>query len=339
MKLRQLGEFGFIDRVASLFPTYLPEGGLGIGDDCAVLPLSDDQVLLVTTDSLIEDVHFLLSAIPAADLGYKSLAVNLSDIAGMGGTPHQVFLSLGVGKETEVSFLDAFLKGFHELCLKAGVELLGGDTTGTPGPLVINVTVLGKMKADQVKLRSLAQKGDLVCVTDFLGDSGGGLNILLKDLPAGDRDNAYLIGRHHRPRPHLGEGRWLAQKRGVHAMMDVSDGIDSDTRRIAEKSRCGIDITMESLPLSPELQRVAKRYGWNAQKIAATGGEDYCLLVTVNPDEQEEISGGFQARFNRPLYMVGRITDNTGIVRYLFNGEEIALPQHGFDHFKEESQP
>ena len=339
MMLCRLGEFGFIDRVTGLFPRHFPESGVGIGDDCAVIPLHDKKVLLVTTDSLIEDVHFLLSAIPAEDLGYKSLAVNLSDIAAMGGKPHQAFLSLGVGKDTRISLLDGFLRGFRELCEETEVELLGGDTTGTPGPLIINVTILGTMRSDNVKLRSHAKPGDLVCVTDFIGDSGGGLSLLLKGLPTEDRDNARLIQRHHRPRPHLEEGSWLARQEGVHAMMDVSDGIDSDTRRIADRSQCGVDITLDTLPLSPTLLRVSERYGWNPKEIGAAGGEDYCLLVTLDSEKADEIRRGFHAEFQRPLHLIGSITESRGIIRYLTKEGEANLTQHGFDHFKGGPQP
>lgn len=335
-KLGDLGEFGFIERVASLFSSHLPEGTLGIGDDCAILPGGDDKALLVTTDSLIEGVHFLRSAIAPRDLGYKSLAVNLSDIAAMGGKPNEAFLSLGVGKETALSFIEEFLYGFHELCGESGTSLLGGDTTGSPGPLFISVMVLGTAPRNQVRLRSMARPDDAVCVTGYLGDSGGGLNILLRKLPAKDPDSAYLIDRHHRPRPHLKEGRWLAEQPAVHALMDVSDGIDSDCRRIAEMSGCGVDIDLERLPVSGELRRVAARNGWDPYEIAASGGEDYCLLTTVDPAGLAGVCDRYQDYFGLPLYPIGRVTRALNRIRYLKQSAEVRLRRHGFDHFREQ---
>jgi len=335
-RLRELGEFGFIERVANLFSSHLPDDVLGIGDDCAVIPGKKETSVLVTTDSLIEGVHFLRSAISPRDLGYKSLAVNLSDIAAMGGTPGEAFLSMGVGKDTEVSFLDQFLEGFHELCDETGTGLLGGDTTGSPGPLFINVNVIGTAPPGRVRLRSMARPLDAVCVTGCLGDSGGGLNVLLRKLSKEDPDNAYLIGRHHRPRPHLQEGMWLAEQEPVHAMMDVSDGIDSDCRRIAERSRCGVDIRLESLPISGPLQRVAGKNGWNLFEIAAAAGEDYCLLVTIDPAGLRDVCERFHERFGQTLVEIGRVSEAPNRIRYFHDGKEVRLDARGFDHFRRE---
>jgi len=332
--LRELGEFGFIDRVAGLFASHLPEGTLGIGDDCAVLEGPGGAARLVTTDSVIEGVHFLRSAISPRDLGYKSLAVNLSDIAAMGGRPQEAFLSMGVSKDTEISYLEQFLQGFHELCDESGTRLMGGDTTGSTGPLFVSVTVLGTAPRGQVRLRSMARPGDAVCVTGRLGDSGGGLRVLLDDLPRDEPDNARLLERHHRPRPHIEEGPWLAGRPAVRAMMDVSDGIDSDSMRIAERAECGIDIDLESVPISDELGRAAARYGWDPYEMAASGGEDYCLLVTVDPERLADVTLAFQDRFGRPLFAVGRVTDAPRRIRYFREGEAVRLGRHGWDHFR-----
>ncbi len=235
MKLSAIGEFGFIHRISPPFLKNLPNAVVGIGDDCAVLPWKENESLLVTTDMLIEDIHFIRSKISPRDLGYKSLAVNLSDIAAMGGTPESAYLSLGIPKYFDVEWMDDFYTGLHELAESERVHLLGGDTTKSPTHLVINITVLGKANPRLIKYRSTAKQDDIICVTDFLGDSGGGLKCLLENKLFGD-DVMYLIQRHHRPRAHIAEGIWLAMQEGVHAMMDVSDGIDSDLHRIMERS-------------------------------------------------------------------------------------------------------
>ncbi|MDZ7370758.1 MAG: thiamine-phosphate kinase [candidate division KSB1 bacterium] len=333
MKLKELGEFGLINRIAPQFTSQLPQGTLGIGDDCAVIHQSD-RALLITTDLLVENIHFLRRKISAFDLGYKSLAVNLSDIAAMGGVPNAAFLSVAWPKEIDVDWLDEFFSGFAALAQESGTTLLGGDTTGTPGPIIINVAVIGHADPAHLKLRSAAQVGDVICVTGCLGDSAGGLQLLLWDLDAAaDEDGLELLRAHHRPRPHLKEGQWLAQQPEVHAMMDVSDGIDSDVRRIMEASKVGARIFLHDLPISESLRRTAAANRWNALELAAAGGEDYCLLCTADPEAFPKIAELFAAEFDCPLTCIGTIMD-TGKLEYELNGATIDLQKHGWDHFR-----
>jgi len=332
-KLTDIGEFGLIARFSPRFLSNLPAGVVGIGDDCAVLPWKKDARLLVTTDMLVEGIHFLRDRIRPRDLGAKSLAVNLSDIAAMGGKPDSAFLSLAIPRGTGVEWLDRLFKGIGDLTASENIHLLGGDTTRSPGPVVINIAVLGRVHPARVKFRSGARPGDEVCVTGFLGDSGGGLRVLLENRRQG-RDEAYLVRRHNRPRAHLAEGAWLAGKKGVTAMMDVSDGIDSDLRRIMERSGCGAAVELEELPLSGPLRRAAAVRGWNLYEVAATGGEDYCLVATVRPDCLPGIARGFERKFGRRLSRIGSITGERGKLRYRLNGNPAVLGRHGFDHFR-----
>lgn len=332
MKLRDIGEFGLIRRFSPAFLKNLPAGVTGIGDDCAVLPWTKNRLLLVTTDLLVEDVHFLKARIGACDLGYKSLAVNLSDIAAMGGTPRSAFLSIGIPKGTDLRWLDDFFRGFAALARKAKVRLLGGDTTGSAGPFVVNVAILGDAKKGRVKYRSGACAGDAICVTGILGDSGGGLRAILEERPLG-RDERSLIRAHNRPKAHLVEGAWLAAQSGVSAMMDVSDGIDSDLKRIMERSRCGAAVDLKTLPISHVLRRAALKYGWDPIELAATGGEDYCLLVTVRPDRTTKISTAFARKFGRPLVRIGTIAPLESGLTYFLNGRPAVIKRSGFDHF------
>ncbi|MFO7654612.1 MAG: thiamine-phosphate kinase [Candidatus Krumholzibacteriia bacterium] len=381
MKLSDVGEFGFIARFSPAFLRELPEGVRGIGDDCAVIPpeapdvgrtadrgpVADERVQLVTTDMLVEDVHFLRRRIPARDLGHKSLAVNLSDVAAMGGTPSSAYLALAIPADLDVAWLDEFFAGFHELGREARVPLLGGDTTRSPGPLVIAVTVLGTCRHSHLKLRSAARTGDVVCVTGWLGDSAGGLRLLTGDgaadavpeaaadavtdaaadaVPeaaadavtgaaaagAPDGHAERLVREHHRPRAHLAEGAWLGARPGVHAMLDVSDGLDSDCRRVMEQSRCGMEIDVEALPISPALAAVAARRGWDPRRLAAAGGEDYCLLATVAADAFPAVATDFARDLGRPLHAVGRVVDG-GDLRYLAAGGDFMLDGRSWDHF------
>ncbi len=332
MKLSDIGEFGLIARFAPRFLERLPAGTLGIGDDCAVLPWTKDRRLLVTTDMLVEDVHFLRASIRARDLGYKSLAVNLSDIAAMGGRPTAAFLSLGIPDGIEIKWLDAFFRGIQDLAAAEHVPLLGGDTTKSPGPLVINIAVLGAARPGRIKLRSGARLGDALFVTGSLGDSAAGLRVILEKRLRG-RDEAALVRGHNRPRPHLPEGAWLARRSAVTAMMDVSDGIDSDLRRIMERSDCGAAVNLDALPLSAPLRRTARRHGWDARELAASGGEDYCLLAAVRRDAAAATAAAFERAFGRALVRIGTVTAAGDGLKYFSGGRPAALRRRGFDHF------
>lgn len=332
MKLSEIGEFGLIQRFSAPFLKNLPPGTRGIGDDCAILPWKKDSALLVTTDMLVENVHFLRAGILPEDLGWKSLAVNLSDIAAMGGNSHSAFLSLGLPLDIAVGWIDRFFKGLRGLAAKEKVRLLGGDTTRSEKAVIINVAVLGSVDRRRAKLRSAARPGDVVCVTGCLGDSAAGLKIILAGHPAAT-DETRLTRRHNRPRPHLAEGAWLARQKGVRAMMDVSDGIDSDIRRIMESSRCGAAIDIGLLPLSAELRRVSKKFGWKAASLAASGGEDYCLLLTVDPSGLHAVREGFSRTFGRPLHVIGHILPRAQGLVYTEGGKAARLQARGYDHF------
>lgn len=261
MKLQDIGEFGLIRRFAPRFLKNLPDGIEGIGDDCAVILSRKGFSTLVTTDMLIENIHFLRSKISPQDLGYKALAVNLSDIAAMGGTPLYAFLSIGLTTDLDVSWIDAVIDGMAALASEEQVLLLGGDTTLSQKDIVLSLTVIGEMESTKIKRRSQAKIGDIVCCTGFLGDSAAGSQALLLNLPADELLNP-LITAHNRPRPHTKEGRWLADHDAVHAMIDVSDGIDSDLRHIMESSHCGICVDLETLPLSDPMKKACERFGW-----------------------------------------------------------------------------
>lgn len=336
LKLSAVGEFGFIDRLARSFNQHLPEGVTGIGDDCAVLPWRGDQKLLVTTDLLLDRVHFLKEKIAPRDLGYKALAVNLSDLAAMGGKPLWAFLSIALPAETELAWADQFISGWKSLSDKTQVKLLGGDTTRTTGAVVINVAVLGKARRKYIKYRSGARPGDLVAVTGELGSSEGGLRLLLnKELrDIGSPDERSLLRRHFHPRPQLQEGFFLAHQPEVGAMMDVSDGLDSDLRRIMGRSGTGAEVYLEKLPVSPALKRCSQQYGWSLEEVAAAGGEDYCLLITVRPEGYSHLDRRYRQKFGRSLYPVGRITREKGKLIFLEAGQPVVLQKSGFDHFK-----
>ena len=302
MDLKELGEFGLIERIKEAVGG-APEGVLGIGDDCAVLPQAGGMETLVTTDMLVEGSHFLRDDIPARLLGWKSAAVNFSDIAAMGGRPIGSFLSLGLPRGLDTDWMDGFTAGYRECSDYCGAPLLGGDTTTSQAGICINVTVLGECASGRSRKRSDAVPGDLVCVTGPLGDSGGGLQVILKGV---ERDAAAgaLVARHYRPVPRVREGMALAATPGVHAMMDISDGIASDLRHILKASGAGAEIRTADIPLSAELRQVCARQGWDELDLALTGGEDYELLFTMAPGTEPSV----------PYYVIGRITEGRDLV-------------------------
>ena len=330
MKIKDVGEFGLIKRLAAYFNQNLSSGIHGIGDDCAVIPYQDSQSFLITTDLLVENIHFLKGKITPRDLGYKSLAVNLSDIAAMGGKPLYAFLSLGLPIDTEIEWMDQFFTGFKQLAAETSVSLLGGDTTRSES-VVINVLLIGTIETALIKKRSQAIPGDFICCTGYLGDSGAGLKVLVEELPSNDHIEV-LVQAHVCPRAHLKEGAWLAQHPCVHAMMDVSDGLASDIQRIMEESHCGARIEVERLPLSPHLIQASATFGWPSQELALTSGEDYCLLVTVDPQHYSQLNEAYQACFQRPLYHIGIILDSPKLI-YTNHQQPYTPSQGGYDHF------
>ena len=302
MKMQQLGEFGLIDRIRKM--TSVPDPSwVGIGDDCAVIPLSPEtggapaSDLLVSTDMLVEGTHFLMEDISPRQLGWKSAAVNISDIAAMGGKPIATFLSLALPKTLPEQWMQEFMEGYNGISEKYGAALLGGDTTCSPDRICINVTVLGTCPRGKAKLRSAARPGDLVCVTGTLGDSAAGLKLIL----GGQKGAApRLMDRHYTPTPRVEEGLALSCLPGVHAMMDISDGVGSDLRHILDESGVGARIDTGKLPISKELQDLCIKKGWDPRELALCGGEDYELLFTMDPQETPDI----------PYTVIGEITAN-----------------------------
>lgn len=311
------GEFEFIEGIRTMFPS--PEGVRGIGDDCAIIPQVQGQDTLVSTDMLVEGSHFLMEDISPYQLGWKSAASNFSDIAAMGGEPVGSFLAVALPKNLPEAWLDEFLKGYRDISNEYSFPLLGGDTTSSPDRLCICVTVLGKAPEGRSVTRSGAQTGDLVCVTGNLGDSAAGLQAILKEVSRSE-EVPYLIDRHYLPTPRVREGLLLAEDKGVHSMMDISDGVGSDLRHILEESRVGAEIDIRSIPLSRQMRTFCQRYGLDPVELALCGGEDYELLFTVAPEAEPSLAVDHT--------VIGRIVEGCS-VRWTGSDKEYM----GFRHF------
>ena len=316
MDLKELGEFGLIEEIKQGIE--VPQGYLGIGDDCAVMPQKSGMETLVSTDMLIEGTHFLMDDISAYRLGWKSAAVNISDIAAMGGRCTGSFLSFALPKGLGKEWTDEFFRGYKEISSLYGCPLLGGDTTSSRDRLCISVTVTGEAPAGKSVKRSNAAIGDLICVTGNLGDSGCGLKIILEGSGR-DADAEKLIARHYLPMPRVKEGMEIAAA-GASAMMDISDGIGSDLRHIIEASGVGAEIDTSMIPLSNELKSKCAEYGWDPLELAISGGEDYELLFTISEENAKKID------FNH--FVIGKIISGDKII---WRGSE--RDYMGFRHF------
>ncbi len=334
MKLTELGEFHFIDRIAPGCLTGDPDRVVqGIGDDAAVV-VGRDGPLVVTTDMLIERVHFIRGTLSPQQLGYKALAVNLSDIAAMGARPLDAFVSIAVPASVTVEELDGFYDGMKALAADSGVNLLGGDTTGSKADLCINVVVTGTAPAHELLYRSGARQGDRIVVTGTLGDSAGGLAILLGNPDLPDEVSAELIRAHVEPELYLREARILAASGAAGAAIDLSDGLASDLRHVCEQSGVGAIVDLNAVPLSDALRTLCAATGEDPIRLALTGGEDYRLLVTIHPKRLREVQELVTEATGRHLFDIGEIVEGDQIILRNAVGSTSVLEVSGWDHFK-----
>ncbi|NGX39558.1 MAG: Thiamine-monophosphate kinase [Chlamydiae bacterium] len=329
--MQEYGEEGFIEYLAKQFPC--PPPIFGIGDDCGVIPADNESVWLITTDSLVEGVHFLKEQISPQNLGYKVIAVNVSDIAAMGGTPKYAFLSISLPSDIDSDWLEEFTLGVKEACSRWNLLLLGGDTVGSKRDLFLSGTVMGVASKDKVKYRHQAKVGDVICVTNTLGNSGGGLK-LLQSKVAHTEEALALIHSHFHPDPSPEEGRWLASQKGIHAMMDISDGLSCDLGRLIRASKCGAIIEISNLPISDPLSHICSKENWDPINIALTGGEDYSLLCTLSKKSFQQIADHFSEEFDHPLHEIGQVTSLEGEIIYRMKGKVVEMDLQPFDHFR-----
>ncbi len=329
---REIGEFGFIERIgAAALP---PAVGVccGIGDDCAVLACENDRVRLITSDLMVEGVHFAVEGSDPGWLGHKLLAVSLSDIAAMGGEPREAVVSLAIPPDFDVGFMERVYRGLRRLASRFGVNVVGGDTTRSTGPLVMNLTLTGEMDQDRVCYRSGAAPGDLIYASGTLGDSAAGLKLALgQAVGLSEEDREFLLRRHHRPEPRVALGRALAASGTVTAMLDLSDGMASDLRHICRQSRVSAVIDGTAIPVSPAFGRFREHSDACTRNLEITGGEDYELLFTVAPGGRDDV----EALGAKPgISCIGRIVSGDERV-YVENAQGLRseLEARGFKHF------
>lgn len=327
MKIAKLGEFGMIDEIAAdcVYDTSTLE--VGIGDDAAVLRPREGYRQLVSCDMLVEGVHFDLSFMSPFALGAKAAAVNLSDIAAMGGRAENLFIALALPRDTDMTFVKGFYDGLKTMAERYKVNIAGGDTVASPGGIVINVTVTGSCEAACICLRSQAQAGDVVAVTGTLGDSAAGLAILQNSSHTGLDFAAVLINRHLLPQPQLEIAARLA--RHVHAMNDISDGLASESNEIAKASKVSLVLDEAAIPFSDELLRGARWLNKRPIDLALYGGEDYQLVFTLSPQ-----SFSCLKKAGEPITAIGTVENGAGVFLRQGSGKIVKLASKGYNHFE-----
>lgn len=336
-EIGEIGEFGLIDRIAEKSAPKNERTIKGIGDDAAVFDMGG-KLLLTTSDMLLEGVHFDLSYMPLAHLGYKAVAVNVSDIAAMNGVPNQITVNLGLSNRFSVEAVEAIYEGIRAACDEYKVDLVGGDTTTSPSGLVISITALGEVEPNRAVYRGGAQENDILCVTGDLGGAFVGLQILEREkqeflanpdmqpkLDAYD----YVVGRQLRPKARMDIIHEL-QDLNIQptAMIDVSDGLASEAFHLCKQSGLGVAIYEDKLPIDKQAYETAAEFSIDPNACALNGGEDYELLFTINQDEFEKLKN--HADIHTIGYMQSTSKGKTFVTR---NQNVVPLQAQGWKHF------
>jgi thiamine-monophosphate kinase len=311
-EISTLGEFGLIEHLTQNIELQNASSVLGVGDDAAVIDHFGKQTV-ITTDLLIEGVHFDLMYTPLKHLGYKSVVVNLSDVYAMNATPTQITMSVGISNRFSVEAIDEFYEGVYAACEKYGVDLVGGDTASSQKGFIISVTAIGEVKPDKFVKRSTAQKGDLICVSGDLGGAYIGLLFLEREKkiylenPSIQPDlegESYVVGRLLKPEARKDIVEFL-EKNNITptAMMDISDGLSSEILHICKQSELGCVLYEEKIPVAEETKKAAFKFEIDPTACALSGGEDYELLFTIPQSEYDKIV------LNEEISVIGYMTE------------------------------
>lgn len=336
MRIAEIGgEFAFIERIRG--PHAAAKGAglvVPVGDDAAVLDIPPNHQAVITTDMLVENVHFRREWSDAYSIGWKAAASNLSDLAAMGAEPGYAFIALGVSNEDTVESLERLYDGFSDCLNRYGARLAGGDTSASPQGLVVSVTLVGTVEAGRALTRTGARIGDALLVTGTLGNAAAGLR-LLETLGVAKAERAHrdLVNAHRRPPPRVPAARAAAATGKVRAAMDLSDGLAGDLAKLCAASGVGARVETERLPISDGLRAAASELGQDTAALALSGGEDYELLLSVLPADVDAVQAA-TAEVGVPCTVIGEIV-RTGLRVIAPDGTETDLADagRGWDHF------
>lgn len=338
-EIKALGEFGLIDRIKSSFTISQPSTILGIDDDAAVIDTGGAHYMLVSTDMLLEGIHFDLSFMPLQHLGYKSVVVNVSDIAAMYGIPKQITVNVGISNRFSVEAIDELYRGIRKACEAYDVDLVGGDTTASTSGLVISVTIIGEVAKKELVRRSTAKEHDIICVSGDLGGAYIGLQILEREKQVFLEDPAMqpqlegyntVIGKQLKPEARMDLIYELRDLGVIPAsMIDVSDGLASDLIHICKQSGAGAVIYEDKLPVDAMTYRTAVEFNIDPVTCVMNGGEDYELLFTIRQKDFDKVK-------NHPdIHFIGYMQDQKkGINLVTKSGTAVPIHAQGWDHFR-----
>lgn len=302
----------------------------GIGDDCAVISVGSENLFIITTDTMVENVHFDLGLISPYELGWKSALVNISDLASMGALPNWATLNIAFTQNQDEKFWDSFICGLYDCAQKYNFSLIGGDTVSS-SILVINLTFFSKINGKNFLRRDGAKAGDRIYVSGYLGDSAGGL-FALKNRLNRDSDIEYLIKRHVLPEPRVELGKALCENMLASATIDLSDGLSTDLAHVCSESGVGAIIYENRLPISKPLATLSNRFNLSTTRLAISGGEDYELLWTTPTEKEKEMLSIAEKVLGYKPFLVGEIREGSGVYMIQENGLEINVSYQGYEH-------
>jgi len=337
-ELNQLGEFGLIDHLTKGFENKVPSTVKGVGDDAAVVSISEDESMLISTDMLLEGVHFNLMYMPLKHLGYKAVAVNVSDICAMNGVTEQITVSIAVSSRFPVEALEELYIGIKLACEKYNVDLVGGDTTTSLTGLMISVTAVGRAKNTEIAYRTGAKEHDLLVVTGDLGGAYMGLQVLEREKEVFNANPAiqpdldghdYIIERQLKPEARKDIIGFLKELEVIPtSMIDISDGLASEILHLCKASNVGCHVYDEKIPIDAQTSVAAIDFNLDPNTCALNGGEDYELLFTISQSDFEKVKG------SPHMTIIGHMTDAADGVYYVDkNGSAIELTAQGWNHF------
>jgi thiamine-monophosphate kinase len=335
MRVGEVGEFALIARLQQrLQGKSMPQLLCGIGDDCAVLRPAAGVDLLLTTDTQEEGVHFRRDWATPEEIGWRCLAVNVSDIAAMAGRPLGAVVALSLPATLEVAFLEALYDGMQAVAVRYDCPIIGGNISQRTDTLAVTITVLGEVPGGKSVYRSGAQVGDDIWVTGELGGAKAGLEVLRRPAVVTGLPSTAVLARYRRPCPRLYEAQYLRQHTQLHSLLDISDGLSSDLRHICEASGVGARLAAARIPIGAETRRVATALGVEPLTFALHGGEDFELCLSAPPGRLDSIQAVFVQRFGCLLTRIGTVQAGNEVVLDLANGTAVPLPARGYDHFR-----
>jgi thiamine-monophosphate kinase len=332
--IAEFGEFGLIARITAGLPQSA-DVIVGVGDDAAVLDIGGDELVVATCDAQVEDTHFRLRHTNPHDVGRRALAVNLSDIAAMGGRPRFALISLLMPPTLEVAILDGIYDGLRVEAAQFDVALVGGNIARNAERLIIDITLLGTGMRNRLLRRDSAQRGEVVMVTGILGSAAAGLLVLEDEQLAAKVSSENLAGvlaAQRTPTPRVAAGQWLAQH-GITTGIDVSDGLAADIAHICEASGVGVHIEAESLPIQPEVVTLAALAGREPQDLALFGGEDYELVFTAPADRADVLAHKLFVATGVNATAIGTICEGSAMTLFR-QGKPSPLHPTGWDHLR-----